>query len=193
MNEKIRVLVIYEILGRPADHIKVSLEQLIDRIGENPGIKIIERKVHEPHLVEEKKDNSKKLNVEGEVFSTFAEVEMELDNLMLVFSLVMNTLPSNIEIIQPEELRLRNFDLSAVVSDLTIKLHRYDEVTKAMLIEKNQLINLIEEMDKNIRSLGGKSNVEIKKDEEEATVMKQEKENSGKNTAAEKNPSHHTK
>ena len=191
MSEKIRVLVIYEILGRPADHIKVSLEQLIDRIGENPGIKIIERKVHEPHAVDDAKGSSKKLNVEGEVFSTFAEVEMELDNLMLAFSLVMNTLPSNIEIIEPEELRLRNFDLSAVVSDLTIKLHRYDEVTKTMLIEKNQLINLIEEMDKTIRSLGGKSNVEIKKDGEETIVMKQEKETS-KNDA-EKNVSGATK
>ncbi len=174
MNEKIRIIVIYEILGRPAEHIRISLEQLIDRIGENPGIKIIDRKVHEPHLIEEKKDKNKTMNIEGELFSTFAEVELELDNLMLLFHLVLNTLPSSIEVIKPEELRLKNFDLTSVVSDLTIKLHRYDEVTKALLIEKNQLINLVEEMDKNIRNLGGKSNIEIKKEGEESVVKKTE-------------------
>ena len=165
MQEKIRVLVIYEILGRPKEHIKHSLEKLINSIAENKGVKIIERKVHEPHLLDESK--KKPITIDEELFSTFAEAEMELDNLMLLFSLVLNTLPSNISILTPQELRLNNFDLSSVMSDLTIKLHKYDEVSKALLIEKNQLVNLAEQMDEEIKRLGGVSPVRIEKEVEE--------------------------
>jgi len=109
---KIKIIVIYEILGRPKEYIKTTLEQLIDRIGENTGIKIIERKVHEPHLLDEEK--IKNVEDNKEVFSTFAEVELEVDNLIIVFNLILNTLPSSIEIIKPSELILKNFDLSDI-------------------------------------------------------------------------------
>src|SRR3989344_4194171 len=101
MNEKIKVLVIYEILGKPKEHIETTLEQLLDRIGENPGIKIINRRVHPAHPV----DKDKLPDKDKEIFSTFAEVEVILDNLQLLFSLVLNTLPSNIEIVEPKEMQ----------------------------------------------------------------------------------------
>lgn len=170
MNEKIRVLVIYEILGRPKEHIETTLEQLLDRIGENPGLKINSRKVHPAHPVDEEK--LKDVAVGQEIFSTFAEVEIELDNLQLLFSLVLNTLPSNIEVIEPSELSIKNFDLSGIVSDLAVKLHRYDEVTKSLLMEKNKLVNVIGEMNKIIKDLGGKSPVEIVEESESAEAHK---------------------
>lgn len=160
MSDKIKTLFIYEIVGRPAEHIKISLEQLIDRIGENPGIKIISRKVHEPNIIQEE-------NLEKELFSTFAEVEMEIDDLELVFRIVLNTLPSNVEILDPKELRLKNFDLSSVLAELAIKLHKFDEVTKVLALEKSQLINFMKEMDKKIIELGGESVVKFEKDREE--------------------------
>lgn len=161
-------------LGRPAEHIKISLEQLIDRIGENPGIKIIQRKVHEPHLID--KEKAKHLPLEEELYSTFAEVDIELDNLMLLFALVLNTLPSNIEVVEPEELRLKNFDLSSLVSDLTIKLHKYDEITKTLMLEKNQLIHLIEEMDKEIKKRGGTSPVGFATEKKKEAATEEKKE-----------------
>ena len=175
MNEKIKIIVIYEILGRPAEHIKISLEQLIDLIGENPGIKIVQRKVHEPHLID--KEKAKHLPLEEELYSTFAEVDIELDNLLLLFALVMNTLPSNIEVVEPEEFRLKNFDLSSLVSDLTIKLHKYDEITKTLMLEKNQFIHLIEEMDKEIKRLGGTSPVGFTTEKKKETATEKIEKN----------------
>lgn len=159
MSDNIRALFIYEILGRPAEHIKITLEQLIDRISENKGIKIIERKVHEPHLLDEEK--TKNIKIEKEIFSTFAEVEMEIDNLMLIFSIILNTLPSSVEVLKPQELRLKNFDLSNVLGELSLKLHKYDEIAKALLLEKNQMINFIKEMNKKIEELGGETIVKF--------------------------------
>jgi len=165
MEDKIKALFIYEILGKPPEHIKKSLEDLIDNIGNNPGIKILNKKVHEPHLVEEKEKEGKKVDVEG-LYSSFAEVEMELDNLDLIFLLVLNTLPSNIEILEPRELRLKNFNLSSVLSSLAIKLHKYDEVAKVLSLERGQLINKLKEMDAKIVSLGGESMVKVVKEGE---------------------------
>ncbi len=171
MSEKIRALLIYEILGRPKDYIKTTLEQLIDRIGENKGIKIIERKVHEPHLIDkDKAKNLKDLNTD-DIFSTFSEVELEIDNLFIVFGLILNSLPSSIEIISPSELRLKNFDLNSVLSELAIKLHKYDEIAKALLLEKNQLINFIKETNKKIEELGGQPIVKFETEKNDKNNM----------------------
>src|SRR3989338_1652579 len=181
--DKIHLILIYEILGRPKDYIKTTLEQLIDRIGENPRIKIIERKVHEPHVVNEEKVSSSKNNVDEEkiknikideeLFSTFAEVELEVDDLMMVFTLVLNTLPSSIEIIKPSELALKNFDLNSVLSELAIKLHKYDEITKALLLEKNQMINFIKEANEKVVKLGGKPIIRFESEKNEEDKSKE--------------------
>tara|TARA_Y100000034_G_scaffold100845_2_gene124689 strand:- start:4992 stop:5699 length:708 start_codon:yes stop_codon:yes gene_type:complete len=162
MAEKIKALFIYEILGRPAEHIRISLEQLLDQIGENKGIEIINRKVHPPAVIDEEK--KKQVGVSEDIFTTFAEVEMEIDGLNLLYTLVMNTLPSSIEITEPTELRIKSFDLSNSLSELAAKLHRYDEVAKGIEMEKVQMVNLMKEMDGKIRELGGESPVKFEVD-----------------------------
>lgn len=151
MADKIKLLVIYEILGKPPEHIKESLGDLIEQIGKNSGVNIISKKIHEPHPVE--KEKLEKLNQEEcELFSSFAEVELEADGLNLVFSLVFNTLPSNIEVLEPAELRLKNFDLTQALAQLSIKLHQFDEVAKTLSLERSQMINVIKQLDE---KLGG--------------------------------------
>ena len=159
MVEKIKALFIYEILGRPAEHIRISLEQLLDQIGENKGIEITSRKVHEPRAIEE--DKKKKLGVKEDVFSTFAEVEMDIEGIGLLFTLILNTLPSSIEIVEPSEIRMKNFDFSTSLSELASKLHKYDEVAKGMEMEKVQMINIMKDMDEKIRKLGGESPIKF--------------------------------
>ncbi len=150
ITERIKLLLIYEILGRPPEHIKEALEKLIEQIGKNPGIKILEKKVHEPHAVEKDNGENEEAKVLPEkvenLFSTFAEVEIEVNSLDLVFQLALNTLPSSIQILEPSELRLKNFDLNGVLGGLTAKLHQYDEIAKAMMLERNNLINIIKEI-----------------------------------------------
>jgi hypothetical protein len=135
------------------------LEQLLDQIGENKGIEVINRKVHPPAVIDEEK--KKQVGVSEDIFTTFAEVEMEIDGLSLLYTLVMNTLPSSIEIMEPTELRIKSFDLSNSLSELAAKLHRYDEVAKGIEMEKVQMVNLMKEMDGKIRALGGESPVKF--------------------------------
>lgn len=145
--DKIRALFIFEMLGRPAEHIKEALEGLVDNLGNQKGIEINRRKVHEPKTAE--KDGKEIKNL----FTTFAEVELTADNLNLIFAVVTNMLPANVEIIEPDELRLKNFDLSSALSELAIKLHRYDEVAKALAIERRNIMNHIKILDDKIAEL----------------------------------------
>ncbi|MEK6859594.1 MAG: hypothetical protein AABX54_02155 [Nanoarchaeota archaeon] len=133
MAQKIRVLLIFEILGRPPEYIKKALDDFIETLREKNGIEIVCKTIHEPKLLEDK-DSS-------DLFTTFAEVEVILDNVGLLFSIVLNMLPSTIEIIQPEELKLSNFQLNSVLSELAVKLHKYDEIAKTVSVERENLIN----------------------------------------------------
>ncbi len=135
--KKIIAAFIFEILGRPPKHIENSLEKLIEDLGKINGIDILKKKIHKAKLI--KKENIKNL------FTSFAEVELQADDLNKIFSIVFNMFPAHIEILEPKELILKNFDLSATLSALTVKLHRYDEMTKTLIMQGNILAEKLKE------------------------------------------------
>jgi len=145
MEDKIKIMFVFEMMGRPPEHIRKTLGEFVKKIGEQKGIKIISKKIHKPKPVE--KEGAQNL------FTTFAEVEMVLDNLNLVFDVVFNMLPAHAEVIEPKELSLKSFDLSSVLSGLAIRLHRYDEIAKVLVLEKNALVNKLKEMQEKIENL----------------------------------------
>lgn len=165
---KIKALFIFEVMGRPPEHLKKSLEEYIKKLGENKGVNVIRKEIHEPKPIE-------KPGAEG-LFTTFAEVEVIVDDLNLIFEITLNMLPAHAEIIEPANIKLKNFDLSGVISNLSIKLHRYDEIAKAVTMEKNILIKRLQEMQERINNL----EKNVKKPEKEKKIKKSEKEKVGK-------------
>lgn len=133
---KIQASMILEILGRPAEHVKEALETLVTRLGAEKGVKIIDKHLHEPIEIEKSKD----------LFSTFAEVRLELDAPVDYFRIMFAYMPSNIEVISPEKLTLQNIDLNEVGSGLVTRLHNYDAVAKRLVVEKEFLLNKIKEL-----------------------------------------------
>ncbi len=135
--KKIIAAFIFEILGRPPKHIEDSLDKLIEDLGKIKGIDILKKEIHKAKLI--KKENIRNL------FTSFAEVELQVDDLNKIFSIVFNMFPAHIEILEPKELVLKNFDLSATLSELTVKLHRYDEMTKTLIMQGNILAEKLKE------------------------------------------------
>lgn len=136
--KKIVAAFIFEILGRPPKHIENSLDKLIEDLGKIKGIDVLKKKIHKAKLI--KKEGIKNL------FTSFAEVELQVDDLNKIFSIVFNMFPAHIEILKPKELILKNFDLSATLSALTVKLHRYDEMTKTLIMQRNILTEKLKEI-----------------------------------------------
>lgn len=128
--EKMKVSVVLEILGRPAEHIKETLTTLVLRMGAEKGMKIIDKTIHEPVSAKDSKT----------LFTTFAEVDLELDSIESYFTLIFSYMPAHIEIISPENISINNSDLNGLAGILTQRLHQYDSIAKQMLNEKQFLL-----------------------------------------------------
>ena len=169
MNKDIRAVFIFEIMGRPKEHIVVALEQFIENLSKIKGLTIAKKKIHEPKEVE---------GAEG-FFTTFAEVEVVVPDISLIFVVTFNMFPSHVEIIEPEELVLSNFEVGSIVSDLALKLHKYDELAKGLVMERENLIKKLKELDPEcVSKLGVQSLREapsVKKESKEKTTKKTKK------------------
>ncbi len=160
-ENKIKALFVFEILGRPPEHIKETLSDLIDKLEKIPGISIDNKTIHDAKPVE-------KEGVEN-LFTSFAEVEVNADELNNLLLIVFHMLPAHVEILEPRELRFKNFDISSMLSELTVKLHKYDEIAKGLVIERNTLMKKLQEAEEKINGFeseikGGKKTEKVKKD-----------------------------
>ena len=76
--DKIKATLVLEILGKPAEHIKSALVSLVEKLGTEKGVRVIDKTIHEPLPVKESK----------EIFTTFAEVSAEFDSLSNYFGIL---------------------------------------------------------------------------------------------------------
>jgi len=134
MADKIKAIIMLEILGRPAEHIKKILSEIIDKLSKEKDTILTSKKIAEPKQVEGQ-DN---------LFSSFAEIELEtvLEKLMII---CFNYMPSHVEIIYPEDLRIKNSDLNMFLNELIRRLHQYDELAKGLMIERQMIAKQIKE------------------------------------------------
>jgi len=157
--EKVKANFIIEVLGRPPEHIVESLNMLIDTLSKENGVSILNKVVHKPKQIEENKT----------LFTTFAEIEIEVKDFYKLIELVFIYMPSSIEIFEPSEIRLKLDDSNMIINSLAARLHKYDAVAKRINMEK-----LI--LEKQVQELGGKSAVaEIEKKEKKGKKKSKKK------------------
>lgn len=135
-ENNIKAIMILEILGRPAEHLKKTLEDIINKIGNEKNVEVTNKKIHEPT---QSKDNKN-------FFTTFAEVEINVKSISLLTSLMFKYMPANIEIIEPETIALTNNGWGDILSELIRKLHGYDEIARMLQNEKNILEKKLKEL-----------------------------------------------
>jgi len=127
--ETLQVSIILEILGRPVENVKDAMGKIISQIAEEEGVKLLAKKDNEPVLAKDATD----------LYTTFSELTLELDSLNHLFGLVFKYLPSNIEVVEPERLKLRNDEINNAVNQLTQRMHGYDAITKNLVAERDFL------------------------------------------------------
>src|SRR3989339_601821 len=99
MAKKIKVMFIFEMIGKPPEYLKETLEKYIKNL-ETEGVKLLSHKTSEAKELETK-DGGK-----GFLYCAFSEVELEVDNLNLLFGIVFRLLPSHVEVIEPADFSL---------------------------------------------------------------------------------------
>ena len=133
---EIKAILIFEMLGRPLEHLKKTLSDFIDKLAEEDGVKVINKKVSEPKKLEDAKQ---------EFYTTFAETEIDFKDLNTLLKILFIGMPAHTEVISPEDIKLKNFDLNTVINELTRRLHQYDEVVKRLSIERQMMIKQLQE------------------------------------------------
>jgi hypothetical protein len=129
---KVKAIMILEVLGRPADYVIESVSLLIENIKKEKGVKVLNQKIADSKKVENK-----------DLFSSFAEIEIETENILILMDIMFRYMPAHIELIEPEKMQLETSDWNSILNNLAMKLHRYDELTKILSIEKQILTQQI--------------------------------------------------
>ncbi|MBS3074792.1 hypothetical protein J4447_05075 [Candidatus Pacearchaeota archaeon] len=147
--------VIFQIIGRPEKFVVESMNDVLERLGKEKGVSILKKEVHEPVEIEDRKN----------IFSTFAEADIEFQDTNGFFMMMFNYMPANVEIISPSEHKFKANEFNVFVNELLRKLHQYDNLAKAFILEKNNMQRYINELHEKLKSLGIGSEMNLPKPE----------------------------
>ncbi len=142
-EKPIRAVFLFDIIGRPKEYLVETLEKIIEELGKEKGVKVVSKRINEPVVMKDNKD----------FFTDFAEVEVEVEEVIILALLMFKYMPAHIEVISPEMIYLPNTSWSEILSELTRRLHGYDEVARIMQNEKTILeakLREILEQNKNV-------------------------------------------
>ena len=123
---KIRTVV--EIAGFPKEHIENVMKNVITKIKEDKDVVVLRVSIADTKQVKE-------------IWSTFAEFELEFKSLLSMINFCFDYTPSSIEILHPENLELPSIDLSDFMNDLLAKLHQYNMIV-TNLNSENQVLKM---------------------------------------------------
>lgn len=127
----VSAIFIIEVLGRPKEHVIETLKDLIEKIKQEKGVRVVEEKIHEAKEIEKQK----------EMFTSYAEIEVHVESVSQLVSLSFNYMPAHIEVLEPENISLVNADVSELLNEITRKMHQYDEIARVIQLEKQILEN----------------------------------------------------
>jgi len=132
----VRAVMIVEVLGKPPEHLIETLEGIIKQIDEEKGVSVKSKKINEPNVMKDKND----------FFTTFAEVEVEVEEVMDLALLTLKYMPAHVEIIYPELIAVSNNAWGDILTEMVRRLHGYDEIARIMQAEKNILEKKLREV-----------------------------------------------
>ena len=154
----IRAAIILEIIGMPPEHLLETLEDKIKNIDNEKGVSVKSKKINEPIQI---KDQEK-------FYTTFAEVEIEVEDILYLAIVMFKYMPAHVEVIEPELIVLTNNGWTDILSELTRRLHGYEEVARVLQIKNSQ-------MEKKIKELSPEENKNSEISEEKNIVKKKNK------------------
>ena len=125
----IKSTLIFEIIGRPPENLIKVLETIIKRIDEENGVEVKSRNIKEPILMKDQKD----------LYTTFAEVDVEVEQIQHIAILMFKYMPAHVEVVSPELITLTNNGWTDILSELTRRLHAYDEVARVLRFQNAQM------------------------------------------------------
>ena len=132
----IKALLIIDVIGKPPEHLTETLNNIIKKIDDEKGVNVMSKKLSEPTLMKDQKD----------FYTSFAEVEVEVQEIFELVILMFKYMPAHIEILYPELIALTNNGWGDILNELTRRLHGYDEIARIVNVEKSILEKKLREV-----------------------------------------------
>ncbi len=117
-----RIHAMVEIAGFPKEHVEETIKKVIEKLKAEPDMEILEAEIAEA------KENK-------EMWSTFAELELRINEIDKLIYFCLNYMPSTLEIIRPEQFEMDALQMTGLFNELLAKLHQYETVTKHLYAE----------------------------------------------------------
>ena len=135
-TKNIRVALVLEMVGRPKEHLVDSMEKILEEMDKEKGVKVISKEIKEPVEMKDSK----------EFFTTFTEVEIEVEEIVNLAILMFKYMPAHLEIIEPELIALTNSGWNDIFNELARRLHGYDEVARVLQFQNSELQKKLNEL-----------------------------------------------
>lgn len=119
---ELTIKAIIEILGKPKEHVEQTIKKVIEELEKREEIKVVSYEIAETKELEN-------------FFSTYAEAELKLRDMNGLIDFCFDFLPSNIEILEPENISLDSHIFAEYMNDLLAKLHQQSMVIRNLHAE----------------------------------------------------------
>lgn len=126
---KIIFRAILEIVGTPREHVETAFKDYIKKLKSDKRYTVLSEETAEFQQLPE-----------NEMWSTFAELEINTEEIKNITSFCFDYMPSQIEILEPIEISFSDVLLSETFSDLQARLHSVDMVAKQVKLENEHLL-----------------------------------------------------
>jgi len=141
--------IIFEIVGKPKEHIENTLKAYIENIKQD----------EELHIVNEEFESAEEME-EG-VFGAVAELEIILPNIEKLNWLCINFSPASVEILEPDKKTITQKEIGDWTNDLLSRLHEIGMIQKNLKGQFDVLVKNFNAMTRNAIILSLKETNEI--------------------------------
>jgi hypothetical protein len=121
---------VIEVLGTPKEHVEKAIHDYIGKLKEDKEFKVVKADFADVQKQEKQ-----------ELWSTFADLEIETSKVTNLLNFCFDYMPSSLEVLEPDNLAYENIELSSVLNDLMVKLHGVDMVAKQAKLESDHVRN----------------------------------------------------
>lgn len=123
MSVMIRAVMIVEMAGCPPEHVSATLEKHVRALGAFRDIKVNSIQMSEPKEIEGQK----------EIFTCFAEVDFETENMSRLSDTMFDFMPSSVEVLEPSRISFTSQEASSLLNNISGRMHRYDEAARVAI------------------------------------------------------------
>jgi uncharacterized protein (DUF2344 family) len=123
---KIQAKIVIEILGTPKEHVEETIKKVIENLKKEEGVKLLKEVTYKAEKIKE-------------MWSTFSELDLELEDVTKLVGICFDYMPSSVEIIEPLKMNIETTMISELLNDLLARLHKTDMLLRNAIAE-NQLL-----------------------------------------------------